>query len=233
MKKTIGAITIGQSPRVDVVPEMQALLGQDVEVLQAGVLDGLSAKEIDLLAPAGNGDAEIARLRGESSILVSRLRDGSWVSMEEGKILPLMQERICGLEAQGVSLIVMLCTGKFPDQFRSEVTLVFPQKLLYGIVPQLASRIGILSPDVRQLPNSMQKWGSVARHVIAANANPYENAAGLEVAAEKFLEDRVQLCVMDCIGYNCQMKQRLEELTGLPVILPRTLVARVISEMLE
>ena len=40
--KRIGAITIGQSPRVDVVPEMQQILGPDVEIVQAGVLDGLS-----------------------------------------------------------------------------------------------------------------------------------------------------------------------------------------------
>ena len=74
--KRIGAITIGQSPRVDVVPEMQQILGPDVEIVQAGVLDGLSPEEIAALAPAGNGDSEIRRLRG-SPVLVSRLRDGS------------------------------------------------------------------------------------------------------------------------------------------------------------
>jgi hypothetical protein len=35
-KHQVGAITIGQSPRVDVVPEMAAVLGPDVEILEGG-----------------------------------------------------------------------------------------------------------------------------------------------------------------------------------------------------
>jgi protein AroM len=42
MNKKIGIITIGQSPRTDVVPEMSALFGEGVEVLECGALDGLS-----------------------------------------------------------------------------------------------------------------------------------------------------------------------------------------------
>lgn len=229
--KRIGAITIGQSPRVDVVPEMQEILGADVEVIQAGVLDDLTWEEIQALAPAGNEDAEILRLRG-STVLVSRLRDGRWVRMEEERILPLVQRKIEQLESTGVRFIILLCTGKFPEQFVCQVPLIFPQKLLYGIVPQLASRIGVLSPEASQLANSRERWGAIAHQVTACSANPYEGAEGLAAAAEQFARDGVELCVLDCIGYTTQMKTRLETLTGLPVILPRTLVARVASELL-
>lgn len=44
MKKKIGAITIGQSPRIDVIPEMQEILGENVIILEAGALDGLTKK---------------------------------------------------------------------------------------------------------------------------------------------------------------------------------------------
>lgn len=40
--KKIGAITVGQSPRVDLIPEIQPILGDSVEIIQAGALDGLS-----------------------------------------------------------------------------------------------------------------------------------------------------------------------------------------------
>ena len=43
--KKIGAITVGQSPRVDLIPEIQPILGDSVEIIQAGTLDGLSKEE--------------------------------------------------------------------------------------------------------------------------------------------------------------------------------------------
>ena len=47
----IGLVTIGQAPRTDVVPEMRALLGPVVEVLEAGALDGMTPEEIAMLRP--------------------------------------------------------------------------------------------------------------------------------------------------------------------------------------
>jgi 3-methyladenine DNA glycosylase AlkD len=52
--KKIGMITIGQSPRVDIVPEMQEILGTDVEILEAGALDGLTLEEVKSWAKSGN-----------------------------------------------------------------------------------------------------------------------------------------------------------------------------------
>ena len=49
--KTIGMITIGQSPRVDVVPEIREILGDGIEVLEAGALDGLSLEEVKGFSP--------------------------------------------------------------------------------------------------------------------------------------------------------------------------------------
>ena len=44
--KKIGMITIGQSPRVDIVPEIKEILGEEIEVLEAGALDGLSLEQV-------------------------------------------------------------------------------------------------------------------------------------------------------------------------------------------
>ena len=46
------------------------------------------------------------------------------------------------------------------------------------------------------------------------------------------MKDGAEICVLDCFGYTAQMKTRLEELTGLPAILPRTLAARIAGELL-
>ena len=109
----IGAITIGQSPRVDLTPEIVEYMGK-VEVLEAGGLDGLSKEEIAKFKPA-EGDY----------VLTSRLNDGSSVVFAERYILPQLQQCIYNLETKGAQLIVFYCTGEFP-QFHSNVPLLFP-----------------------------------------------------------------------------------------------------------
>ena len=145
----IGAITIGQSPRDDVVGDILPILGEEVTLLQAGGLDGLSREEIQGFAP-GPSDY----------VLISRLRDGSSVVFAERYILPRLQRCIETLEDQGAQLILFLCTGDFPPVFHSKVPLIFPCKVLNGLVPALASRgkIAVVTPTQQQVAQSEKKW---------------------------------------------------------------------------
>jgi protein AroM len=221
--KRIGMLTIGQSPRTDVLPDMLEFL-HGAEILQAGALDGLTAPEMAALAPQGGSD-----------VLVSRLQDGTWVLMEENKVLPLLQQRVDSLCAQGVELLIMLCTGKFPDVLRAQVPILYPQKLLYGVVPLLAQgrRVGVLNPDPKQLEQCRRNWAGAVGEVAAAALNPYEPADGIPRAARELTEGGAQLIVMDCMGYTRAMKAQVARLTGKSVILPRTLLARTVGELLS
>ena len=96
-------VTIGQTPRNDVVPEIQTLLGSAIEILQCGALDGLSLEEVRKLAPT-SGD----------SILVTRMRNGEEVTVGESRILPRIQRCVNNL-APRCDVLAMLCTGQFPQ----------------------------------------------------------------------------------------------------------------------
>lgn len=48
----VGAITIGQSPRTDVTQDILPLLGDQVELLQAGGLVGFPGKRLKPFSPA-------------------------------------------------------------------------------------------------------------------------------------------------------------------------------------
>ena len=104
--KKLGLITIGQSPRTDVTPDLAPIFGPDIQLCQAGALDGMTAQEIAAFAPE-EGDY----------VLISRLRDGSSAVFAEKHILPRLQQCIYDLEAKGVELIMFLCTGSFPAYF--------------------------------------------------------------------------------------------------------------------
>ena len=48
----------------------------------------------------------------------------------------------------------------------------------------------------------------------------------------KALKGKDLSCVLlDCMGYSKQMKQDIQKACGLPVILPRTFIARLLNEM--
>src|SRR5262245_44295451 len=99
----IGLITVGPSPRSDVVPDMAAILGADVDIAEAGALDGLDREEIALLAP-----------QGDDEIIVTRMIDGSPVFVGKTPMIPRVEAQIAALEDRGVALNVLLCTGAFP-----------------------------------------------------------------------------------------------------------------------
>ncbi|OLN31979.1 AroM family protein [Desulfosporosinus metallidurans] len=224
MKRKIGTITIGQSPREDVIGEMRDILGDNIEILQAGALDGLTNDEILQFVPK-EGDF----------VLVSKLKDGLSVKFGESYILPRLQKCVEKLDAEGAELIVFICTGKFPTIFNTQKLLLYPQTILHAVVPRLAphSHIGVLNPDRDQVRQCLELWGQSVEKVEAVVGSPYGDIAEVIQAAEELRKQDVDVIVMDCIGYTVEMKRIVQNITGKPVILARTLVARIVREMMD
>lgn len=220
----IGAVTVGQSPREDVTNDILPILGPEAELIQRGALDNIRPEEYPFIAPE-EGDY----------VLVSCLRDGSQIRFAERKILPNLQKAISELEQEGVSCILMLCTGKFPDSLYSHVCMIYPCDLLTGVVPVLTRRrhIAVIMPDESQFPQGRKRWEQLNCRVTLKAASPYGDLISVIKAGEEIRNSGADLIVLDCIGYSSEMKQRLTEITRIPVILPRTLLARTAAEYLN
>ncbi|RKJ60893.1 AroM family protein [Butyricicoccus sp. 1XD8-22] len=216
-KSNIGVITIGQSPRIDLVPEMEKVLGTQFSLIEAGALDDLTSSEILNLYPD----------EGETTY-VSRLRDGSYATMGKTKVEPLLQEKINELSSQ-VEVIIVLCTGTF-EKLTCNKPIIYPDKILDSVVRSLFKneKIGIVIPIEDQKQAILEKWEGCNVSVIASN--PYTEIDIEETVAALKSED-VQCIVLDCMGYNEQHKQQSFSALGVPVFLPRTLVARVAMEI--
>jgi protein AroM len=219
---TIGLVTIGQAPRTDVVPEMLQLLGAAVRIREAGALDGLSRAEVRGLAP-----------RPEDEVLVTRLRDGTSVQVAEREVVPRLQERVDALIVEGADVVALLCTGEFPA-FGCPRLLLRPQVVLHHFVASVAHgrRLGVVVPVLAQVTSATRRWRTAAGGVCVVAASPYTaDAADRDQAIEALRDWGADLVVLDCLGFDRSMKARAAAIAGVPMILPRTVLARTLAEL--
>ena len=214
----IGMITIGQSPRNDVVTEIRDILGP-VEIVERGCLDELTKQQIDSLKP-----------REGEPFLVTLLRDGSSIQVSKEKVTNLLQQRIKELE-RDVDLIVLLCTGDFAN-LQSKKLIIELGKLIRKLIQGMLTKeekLGVIIPSVEQMEQTKKKCA--AENLVVAVASPYENQERLRDAAKALQAKDVRLTVLDCVGYTKQMKLYVQEITGKPAILSRTIAARIAREL--
>lgn len=152
----IGLVTIGQSPRDDVVPELAARwpasVAGRVRVAERGALDDA-------------GPAELARLaaRPGEPLLVTRLRDGTEVTLAEHRVLPLLQAAVDDTVAAGAALVAVLCTG-VDGALRCTRPLLAPGPLTQAVVAASAPgrRLGVVVPAADQVTGAERDWAAVS-----------------------------------------------------------------------
>lgn len=216
----VGLVTIGQSPRDDVVASMFARF-PPASLLQAGALDLLDEAEIARLAPGPGEDP-----------LVTRLRNGREVVVGEHRVQRQLQGALDRLTEADARIAVVLCTGSFPD-LRSRIPVVFPDRVLRGVVDAIApsGTLGVLMPHAGQRLLMEHKWSAPGREIVCAVASPYTAADVLAGRAHDLVAAGASLIVMDCMGYDGDMKREVTRAAGVPTILANRLVGRIVEEL--
>ncbi len=218
----IGAITIGQSPRTDITDDIRPLLAPNIQLQEYGALDPYSYEEAAQKFAPAPGDP----------VLVSRMRDGSQVTMAEHAVVPLVQECIYRAELDGVQAVVLLCTGKFPELDHSK-PLIVPQPILHGLIQKLTGKkpIALFVPDQAQV-SQVNRWFTKSQiDIFPVVASPYREAHLMGEKAAGLSDKDFSFALLDCMGYSKQMKQDIHSACGLPVLLPRTFIARLLNEL--
>jgi protein AroM len=220
MLPRVAFVTIGQSPRSDVLPDIIKETRTQFEATERGALDGLTDEAIAGLAP-----------RPGEERLVTRLRDGREVLLGKPAIDRRLHEILAELDRAGFDLLVLLCTGHFTP-FRVRTPFIEPQHTVDHFVQGLAygaERIGIVLPNAAQIDEFHGIPGMATK---AAGASPYQ--AGSETAlreAGASLAD-TDIILMHCIGYTEAMRKVVKQAAKRPVLVSRQLVAHAIDIVL-
>lgn len=219
----LGTLTIGQAPRADITPILDAVLDAGLPRRHAGVLDGLSRDEIarDFAAEPGQ------------PVLITKLLDGSAVVIDRARTEKAAQRKLAMLEAEGCGTILMLCTGHFESLRTDKARLVEPDRILPPAVAALiqGAQLGIVVPLAEQISSEAGKWGPLGRPPIYAAASPYGGeGASVADAARELAGRGAEILLMDCMGF-VEWHRREAAAAGLPVILSNSLIAKLVSEI--
>lgn len=223
---TIATITIGQTPRDDVVPALRRSLPPGTRIVEYGALDGLNNEQIDGF-----------RARPGEVGIVTRLRDDSSVLLSHELILPKMQEKVdLALEEHDVRLFVILCGADW-SALRSPRLIVNPGKLFPAIVGTLAEgrKLGIIKPDPGQVERERERYAARGIDAAVTAASPYSGSERLRearAAGELLRAEDVELVWMTCVGMDEAMRAEVSAVTGVPVLLAQSLLARNVAELL-
>lgn len=220
----IGAVTIGQSPRTDVTGDLKSLL-PNTTLIERGALDHVDIQTLERMRQQPKGD-----------ILATRLRNGCEVLVGEEDILPLVKEAIYDLACQDVELILLLCTGTFPN-LRCSVPILYPEKTLQAMVTAtfLGGSLGIITPSERQRTFQQARWETlVSTDVFIEVASPYQAdwMDTLPRAAKHLEHAGVSMIVLDCLGYTVSMRNTVRNAVKLPTLLARSVLGRFAAELM-
>jgi|OSPMetMinimDraft_2_1075162.scaffolds.fasta_scaffold00626_3 protein AroM len=220
----IGLITIGQSPRYDIILDFKENLPNNIYFDETGLLDNFSEDFIiHNLSPNKN-----------ETLYVTRLRNGKEVYVSKEKLINLLQNKIEEFQFKNLNVIVILCSGEFPE-FESNIFLIYPDKIMKNILTSFDfSKLAVLIPSDQQINYAKERWKRYANDVIIFDISPYtSHDENFVYIGKKLQNEGIECVVMDCIGYTLKQKYIIRKVMGetIPIINTRSIIINVIKEL--
>jgi len=219
-KVKVGFLTIGQSPREDLIPEIKPLILPYIEIVEYGLMDNLSPEEIKLLRP-----------ETKETPLVTRLRDGSQVQLSDRKISELLPEAIDYMKTKmDVKAVGILCTHDFPKT-KLSCPAIFPFDYIQFLINQILEvrNLGVVVPLESQIEMTKKKWKK--EKTVVVTKSPYTEGKIWDEIAKIFAQEKVETVIFDCIGYKIKDRQEIQSLIHVPTLLPRAILAFAINQL--
>jgi len=220
----IAFVTIGNSPRDDIVPEMldeiqAGLPDLSIRVSEVGVLDGLTDSALQHIMARDDEPAFATRCHDGSELTIS-------VQRTERRLIELLQD----MDNDGYDLIVVLCTGTHIPKLAKTI-VIEAQKVVDHAIDALSigdGPLGIVLPFERQISEFQERH----KYEVAVNyaaASPYD---GQQLADRVTSLSTCRATVMHCMGYTRAMRDQLRDALPHPVMNARGFVAAHVRQFL-
>jgi DNA-binding NarL/FixJ family response regulator len=216
----VAFVGVGQTPRLDVVPEILAHLDLPIAATEFGALDGLTDAEISALAPTLDEHA-----------LVTRLADGTDVVVSKPRVGERLARILAGFAPTDFDLVVILSTGLFRE-FESRCLTVNAQRAMESGVLALAAHggvIGLVQPLAQQVAE-VNLTALAPYRIVLSHASPGDRDA-LARALIDLAES--EIIVLNSVGFSEADRGVVARASGKPVVLARRIVAGAMRLLLD
>ncbi|MCJ9670677.1 MULTISPECIES: AroM family protein [unclassified Neorhizobium] len=213
-------LSVGQTPRADLIGDMLTNLDVPIEALEIGALDALSKAEIDDL-----------RVRPGEQSIVTRLADNTDIVVSKPRIAERMAKIAAAFHPNEFDLVVILSTGLFRD-FESTCPTVNAQRAMESAVISLAahgSSVGLIQPLQQQIEEL--DIPALAPYKICASYAA-DGDRKLLAGALVDLAD-AEIIVLNSVSFTEADRQMVAKASGKPVVLARRIVASAIRLLLH
>lgn len=189
--KSLLIITLGETPRTDIIDELSVLKENNFQVHQVGLMDNVSIKRRYNVSP------------DDEQFYVTKLKNGEQIKMNS-KAVEKELEKI--IEAQSKNtLILVLCTGSF-SRIKESKSIFIPERILFEkISDDEICDIGVVVPDEKQVESIRYKWENHGFKVKVIPYSPYEKQI---IDKEKITKEfqGIKYVIFDCMGYRKNME---------------------------
>lgn len=223
MKRTIGILVIGQSPRPALEAEFRRVIPASVDIRLEGVLDGMTPEDRDAMAPQPGDDT-----------LFAVLPDGSDIRLSHRMIADRAPQKLQALQDSGCSTVLFCCTGEFPEI--EDRPFLLPAPILTGTVSAVvrSGHLGVFGPLPEQIGMITERWQAAGAETVSAVAlAPTASDDEIVNAAGKMAAIAPDYVVYDCMSYGHRMRRCADSVVKRPSIMSVSLVARVLAELVD
>lgn len=201
---------------------IKSSLETSAELTICGALDGLSDEQLRAMAadPIATG-APV------------EMEDGSWLYVAHEQIDRRARAVIEALKADGAETIMMCCTIPW-HSLEDLPGVICPSLVLEANAVALLPKggtLGVVQPLGDTKDEEIKHWRDLGVPVVAATISPDENTLDeLAGATEKLVEQGADLIVLDCLAFAREHWQRVRDTTGKPVLLPISILGKILDE---
>lgn len=223
MKRKLGILLIGQTPRKDYERIFSECLNEGDELMMEGILDEFSTQELKKMGAKEN-----------DPVLTTLDRYGNQIIIADHEIVNRMPEKIQKLKAKGADMVVVVCTGEFPD-VNIDIPIIIPDKVLRYNTKAIAEgkNVAIFVPLEEQKVQMKSRWLDVGVTPVIHAVSPFTDQIEIsQDIIDDLNEKGIALVVLDCMKFNQADKNKIRETIGKPVICAKTLLIKIVSELM-
>lgn len=197
-------VTIGESPREDVIPELLTIIGKDFPYREIGLIDDIDPSTY---VPSGPND-----------LLVSKKKDGTTVYISHKWVC----ERLSKMEFD--ELTVLLCTADFDSD-----RLILPYKVIDAFFRAFTKvkSATVVVPEKNQCEYGKKRWAKIAQDVNCVAFSPYvKTDIDVDLTGQ-------QIVYLDCIGFTLEHEKLFRDRTNGFVLSARKILGNYLRNILS